>query len=313
MSGNGSRWCVRSRRRVWCKSESVRQTKQKTNMSTKKEAKMWVALSDIKPNPKQPRTYFDPEELERLGKSLQSKQNQPVTVVPMNSGRWMIVDGERRWRAAQAVGLARLWVVVDDDVTTAEQLHSASFTANWCRAGHTHEETANAIEIEVQNGKTYEEIGAMVGKSADWAKKEHSLLELAPEVMALLNPPTPRAERIPLAVAFLLTGYERSRQMKLWNQHKAKGRNAFHHIRTGAVKATARTAGDDQRYISGKARQAAKIMALLIALPGRVIGNLSSEERLRVARDMRETAKQAIKMAELLEVVAGAEMADEQD
>jgi ParB family chromosome partitioning protein len=274
-------------------------------MSKKTETKEWANIDSIIANPDQPRTHFDQEELERLAVSLKQKQNQPVTVIPFE-GRYMIVDGERRWRAAKLAGLKRLWVVVDDDVTNAEELHSASFTANWCRAGHTHEETARAIELETQRGRTYEEIGAMVGKSEDWARKEHSLLLLAPEVMALLNPPTPKNERIPLAVAYLLTQYPAHKQMGLWNKHRARGREAFHHIRTSAAPTVDRRRPvDDAKYIVGRVRAAEGAITGVLALPGRMLGGLPVGQREAVSRALRNMAARATEMADLVDA-AGA-------
>jgi len=274
-------------------------------MSTKTETKEWAKIESIIANPDQPRTHFDQEELERLAVSLKQKQNQPVTVIPFE-GRYMIVDGERRWRAAKLAGLKRLWVVVDDDVTNAEELHSASFTANWCRAGHTHEETARAIELETKRGRSYEEIGAMVGKSEDWARKEHSLLLLAPEVMALLNPPTPRGERLPLAVAYLLTQYPAHKQMGLWNKHRARGREAFHHIRTSAAPTVDRRRPmDDAKYIVGRVRAAEGAITGVLALPGRMLGGLPVGQREAVSRALRNMAERAVEMADLVDA-AGA-------
>jgi len=68
----------------------------------------------IHPNPQQPRTHFDEDELALLGRSLvEHQQIQPIVVEEAADGcGYILIAGERRWRAAQAVGLAALKAVV---------------------------------------------------------------------------------------------------------------------------------------------------------------------------------------------------------
>lgn len=278
-------------------------------MRTTTKTKMWAAIDEICRNEAQPRLYFAEDELKLLGESLARKQQQPVTVVPWASEKqakvkWKIVDGERRWRAATAQGLKRLWIVVDEDVGSEAELHTASFAANWCRAGHTHAETAHAIDVEIRSGKSYEEIAKIVGKSDSWAKKEHSLLKLHPEVLALMDPPTPRMERLPSAVAYLLAGYKPERQMKLWLQHRNRGgKSAFHHIRTETGSTTRRSPAADANYIKTRAKAVANMLKQLHALPSRMLGHLSGAERDAVAVELRAAADEARGFADLLTAV----------
>jgi ParB family transcriptional regulator, chromosome partitioning protein len=274
--------------------------------------KLWAAPEEICRNEEQPRTYFAAEELERLGASLARKQNQPVTVIPIEDGkgkgkvRWKIVDGERRWRAAKAKGLKRLWIVVDDDVTSEAELHTASFTANWCRAGHTHAETAAAIDRERNEGKTYEEIAELVGKSTSWANNQHSLLKLHPDLMALLDPPTPKAERLSIAVAYALTKFPIEKQIKVWKQHQKKGRDAYHHVRVAAGQ-TARRPSYDARYMLGKVLSVQQGLKHMTGLPGRMLGGLTVETRERLAAQLDDVSTEALNLAGMLRAVAQSE------
>jgi len=283
-----------------------------------KNTKQIVDPATVAANPDQPRRYFDPTDLELLGASLAHKQQQPVTVRPHPQPTakrvWQIIDGERRWRAAKKLGLP-LWIVVDGDIADDHQLHTASFSANFCRAGHTHAETAAAIERELKTGKTYAEIGALVGKSESWAVKEHSFLKLAPEVLALIDPPTPREDKIPNKVALLLTSFPPEKQLKLWNQYKAKGvAGAFHHIRTKAVSATsARCSADDVRYILGGTRQACGMIKRIHDMPPAMLGRLSPQQRSAIAADLRTLSTQALQTAELLEATATPSHDEEDD
>jgi ParB family chromosome partitioning protein len=68
-----------------------------------------IALSEIKPNPNQPRTSFDEEALNELVNSI--KQHglvQPITVRKVTPSSYQIISGERRWRASQKAGLERV-------------------------------------------------------------------------------------------------------------------------------------------------------------------------------------------------------------
>ena len=61
-----------------------------------------LSVSDIEPDPNQPRRHFDEDALEELARSIaQRGVIQPVIVRPMGTGRYQLVAGERRWRAAQ--------------------------------------------------------------------------------------------------------------------------------------------------------------------------------------------------------------------
>lgn len=268
-------------------------------------AKTFCHPDEIARNPAQPRTYFCPDELAKLGMSMRKKQRQAVTVIPHTDPknkkvRFMLIDGERRWRAARQEKLGKLWYVIDDEVE-GEELHTASFTSNFCRQGHTHAEAAAAIEKEYNSGKTYAEIGALVGKTVAWAANEHSLLKLAPEVLALMDPPTPKSERLTSSIAFLLTKYPAEKQMKLWKQHKSKGSaDAFHHIRTAIPTKANRRPSDDVSFIVGRAKSASSICAQLAALPQAMLGRLNAEQRAKIAGSLREAAEKANATAELL-------------
>ena len=66
-----------------------------------------VAVEQVRPDPEQPRKHFDEASLVELGRSLRLVQVQPI-VVRRDGAGWVLVDGERRWRAARAEGLHTL-------------------------------------------------------------------------------------------------------------------------------------------------------------------------------------------------------------
>ena len=68
-----------------------------------------IAVADIIPNPTQPRTQFDEEALDELADSIrQLGVIQPVTVKRAEGGKYILISGERRWRAAQRADIATL-------------------------------------------------------------------------------------------------------------------------------------------------------------------------------------------------------------
>jgi ParB family chromosome partitioning protein len=75
-----------------------------------------VDISRIVPDPDQPRKVFDADDLALLAGSLKDIGQQVPVQVRWDAGqdRWVLIDGERRWRAAQQAGLPTLMVVVDD-------------------------------------------------------------------------------------------------------------------------------------------------------------------------------------------------------
>ena len=98
-----------------------------------------IRIADIVPNPTQPRTDFDEEALEELSESIrQLGLIQPITV-KRSSDKYIIISGERRWRAAEKAGLEALpaYIREVDDTT----LHAMALVENIQR------EDLNAIEI----------------------------------------------------------------------------------------------------------------------------------------------------------------------
>lgn len=76
----------------------------------------WIAVDRIEADPDQPRTEFDPEDMERLAESLRAKgQLQPIRVRwSEERSMYIVLAGERRWRASRMAGLAELQCVVHE-------------------------------------------------------------------------------------------------------------------------------------------------------------------------------------------------------
>ncbi len=141
----------------------------------------------IKPNPSQPRRRFDPESMDVLVASIQaSGMIQPLLVRPLADGSYELIAGERRWRAAQEVGLERVAAVVRDS-DEAERLQTA-LVENMVREDLNPVEEAKACAALVEDlGLSKEEVGRRVGRSRSAISNLIRLLDLPDETLALLE------------------------------------------------------------------------------------------------------------------------------
>ena len=137
-----------------------------------------IALSDIIPNPTQPRTEFDEEALEELADSIrQLGLIQPITV-KREGEKYIIISGERRWRASEKAGLKRIpaYIREVDDTT----LHAMALVENIQR------EDLNAIEISLGMQRLVEECGLTQEALAERLGKKRSTVA---NYLRLLNLP----------------------------------------------------------------------------------------------------------------------------
>jgi ParB family chromosome partitioning protein len=141
----------------------------------------------IDPNPRQPRTHFADAELQQLAESVRARGVlQPVLVRPLPGGRYELVAGERRLRAAKAAGLERVPALVRS-TEESEQLELA-LIENMARQDLNPVDAARACAALVDElGVSKEEIGRRVGRSRVAISNMVRLLELPDEVLAMLQ------------------------------------------------------------------------------------------------------------------------------
>ena len=148
-----------------------------------------IPIEQIHRNPAQPRVDFDGEAAERLAASVRDKGVlQPILVRPSpdRPGDYQIVAGERRWRAAQAAGLASLPVVLRefDDQEALE----IAIVENVQRADlNPVEEAAGYAALIERFGRTQEEVAESVGKSRSHVANAVRLLDLPAPIVAMLK------------------------------------------------------------------------------------------------------------------------------
>ena len=141
-----------------------------------------ASIGDISPNPLQPRTVFDPTALDELAQSIREKGLlQPLVVRRVVNGRYELIAGERRFRAAQLAGLSRVPIFVRD-AEDGEALELA-LIENLQREDLNPLEEARAFQRladEFQLG--HEEIARRVSKSRSAVTNSVRLLQLPAEV-----------------------------------------------------------------------------------------------------------------------------------
>ncbi|MGB2712329.1 MAG: ParB/RepB/Spo0J family partition protein, partial [Conexibacter sp.] len=146
-----------------------------------------LPLDLIAPSPHQPRRHFDEEALRALAGSLEARGVlQPVLVRPLAGGRYELIAGERRWRAAALAGLQELPAIVrhHDDATSLE----LAVIENMAREDLNPVEEARACAALVDElGLTREEVGRRVGRSRVAVSNLIRLLDLPDEALALVE------------------------------------------------------------------------------------------------------------------------------
>jgi ParB family chromosome partitioning protein len=146
-----------------------------------------VPIDLIAPNPQQPRRHFDEVALAALAGSLERRGVlQPVLVRPLAGGRYELIAGERRWRAARLAGLAEIPAIVrhHDDAASLE----LAVIENMAREDLNPVEQARACAALVDElGLTREDVGRRVGRSRVAVSNLIRLLDLPDEALALLE------------------------------------------------------------------------------------------------------------------------------
>jgi ParB family chromosome partitioning protein len=144
-----------------------------------------VTLDSIVASPLQPRTVFHEEQLEELVGSIREHGIIQPLIVRQRNGHLELIAGERRWRAAQKVGLAHAPVIVRE-VSDRDVLELA-LIENLQREDLNPIEEARAFaRLAREFGQKQEEIAQKVGKSRAAVANAMRLLELAPEVQGWL-------------------------------------------------------------------------------------------------------------------------------
>jgi ParB family chromosome partitioning protein len=146
-----------------------------------------LPIAEITPDPNQPRRHFDEAALEELAASIaQRGVIQPVIVRRMDNGRYQLVAGERRWRAAQKAQLHEVPALIRD--LTDRDVMALALIENLQREDLNPIEEARAYNRLAQSeGLTQAEIARMVDKSRSHVANLQRLLALPEPVINLVE------------------------------------------------------------------------------------------------------------------------------
>lgn len=141
-----------------------------------------IPVDAIVPNPKQPRQIFDDSALEELKVSIETVGFlQPIVVREIGDGKYELVMGERRWRAAQAINLDSIPAIVRetrDDAMLRDALLENIHRANL----NPLEEAAAYQQLLEEFGATHDELARRIGRSRPQISNTIRLLNLPPAV-----------------------------------------------------------------------------------------------------------------------------------
>jgi len=146
-----------------------------------------VAIGDIEANPKQPRVHFEPEHLQELAASISALGIvQPITVRRLRPGKYQIISGERRFRAAQLAGLDVVPVYVR--LANDQEMLEMALVENIQRRD------LDAIEVALSYSRlmdecsmTQQQVSERVGKERSTVANYVGLLKLSPLIQAGLR------------------------------------------------------------------------------------------------------------------------------
>lgn len=143
----------------------------------------FINVSEIQANLNQPRKNFKKDDLEELALSIKSQGIlQPIVVRLLSSNNYEIIAGERRWRAAQLVGIHQIPAFIKE--IPEDLLNEAALIENIQRENLNPVEEARAYESILKKHKSnYDELSKIVGKSKSHISNMIRLLELEEEIL----------------------------------------------------------------------------------------------------------------------------------
>ena len=177
-----------------------------------------ILLTDIQVNPKNPRKDFDVTALQELAKSIQIHDLiQPITVAQLANGKYQLIAGERRFRAAKLAGINDLPAYIRHG--NDKELLELALLENLQRVD------LNEIEIALSYQRmmhelnyTQENVAERMGKDRSTVSNYIRLLELPPNIQAAL-----RNGSLSISLAKLLIGKEVDKQLFLFKEIVERG------------------------------------------------------------------------------------------
>ncbi len=156
---------------------------EETQFSSSETMVTELNILEVEPNKNQPRKHFDEEKLEALSGSIKEMGViLPIIVVKQTSGRYLIIAGERRWRAAKKAGLKTIPAIIKD--YASKEAAEVAMIENLQREDLNPIEEAEGYKSLLESfSLTQEEISRRVGKSRTAITNSLRLLNLPESVL----------------------------------------------------------------------------------------------------------------------------------
>jgi ParB family chromosome partitioning protein len=167
-----------------------------------------IDIDLLAPMEGQPRVDF--REIDGLASSIASNGQLVPIIVANIDGKYVIVEGERRYRASKIAGIRKMRCQVIQE-TDKEKLFSIACIANFARLENSPMEIARAFK-RMSASITIDEICVRTGKSKAYIDKYMSLLNLHEDFQKMLDPSIPVSSRLPLSSAIDLSTKTREEQ-----------------------------------------------------------------------------------------------------
>ncbi|MFF4388575.1 ParB/RepB/Spo0J family partition protein [Streptomyces sp. NPDC001552] len=261
-------------------------------------------------DPNQPREIFDEAKLEELAKSMKRLgQLQPITVrYAPGTKLYILVSGERRWRAAKSIGLTEMTALVLHGVEEGERETLAKSTAeNVGRADMTPIEEAKAFQRLADAEYTIDEIAEMCGKSASYIGWRIDLLRLCDAARDALA-----KGHMTVGLAWYVSLLNANNQMRFLARH---ARGEFKSVREAEAFAQAARAEEKRQEQQGSffvlAEESASGTDVQDALPGSI--DVPVEERERIVDERSKLTKKIDRLGDAGALLAELATADPEE
>jgi ParB family chromosome partitioning protein len=239
-----------------------------------------IPVDRITPNPNQPRHTFDPDALDTLAASVaEHGVLQPLLVSEDGEGRYVLIAGERRWRAARQAGLATVPAVIRERLDQRGELELA-LVENIQRRDLTPLEEARAYEqLRSIAGLSQAEIAGRVGRDRSSVANALRLLKLPEEIQEMVERGRLRASH-----ARTLLAFDDANEQLRWAQRAADGRATVRDLERAAGAEGPRGDGGGKRKKQAAPRVDPNLQAAEDRLALRLGARVSIQQRRRGGR-----------------------------
>jgi len=238
-----------------------------------------IPIAELRPNPQQPRRFIDPQGLDELTESVRERGILQPIIVKRDGDGYLIMAGERRYRAAKAAGLTVVPAIVRDDdpneIALIENLQREDLTAL--------EEAEGLGAMVARYGYTHQALAQLLHKSRPYVSNTLVLTRLPAEVKAELH-------RFPTVSREILTTIARqeseAEMLKLWRRMKLAN-ISVHKFRESRRSETGATRS---REVMAAARRVNRKLRDFDP------SELGEEDRLKLIRVLRRTRKRVVEL-----------------